>query len=143
MRKSLTTSHGFTLIELMITVAIVAILASLAYPSYISQITKTHRADGKAALMDAAAREERFFADNNTYTTTMTALGYTASPMASPDRHYTVAAAAGPTADIASSYVLTATPQGGQADDAICMNLTLNNQGVKGISGSGDVGDCW
>ena len=143
MHKPLTMTRGFTLIELMITLAILAILVTVAYPSYTSQVTKSRRADGKAALMDAAARQERFYTENNTYTATMTDLGYAADPAISPDGHYAVAAAAGTTADIATSYALTATPQGVQASDALCANLTINNVGTKGISGTSTVALCW
>ena len=66
---------GFTLIELMITVAVVGILAAIAYPSYQDSIRKSRRADAKSALLDAAHRQERFFTENNQYTNVLVAPG--------------------------------------------------------------------
>ena len=145
MHKPLTITRGFTLIELMITLAILAILVTVAYPSYTNQITKSRRADGKAALMDAAARQERFYTENNTYADEMdNDLKYDADPAISPDGHYAVSVAVGTTGSFATSYALTATPQGVQATrDTLCKNLTLNNLGTKGISGTATVADCW
>ena len=59
--------HGFTLIELMVTVAIVAILSAIAYPAYTEYILKSRRTDAKNALLDLAARQERFYSLNNKY----------------------------------------------------------------------------
>lgn len=77
-------SAGFTLVELMITLAIVAILVAIAYPSYSNYIMKSHRADAKTALLDLASRQERYFALQNNYASTPSALGYagTAFPIA-------------------------------------------------------------
>lgn len=61
--------HGFTLMEVMITVAIVAILAAIAFPSYQDSMRKSRRTDGKNALTQAVANMERFYAQNNTYAT--------------------------------------------------------------------------
>ena len=71
---------GFTLIELMIAVAIVGILVRLAYPAYTKSVMKSRRADAKTALLDLAAREERYLATANSYTNTATALGYNTGP---------------------------------------------------------------
>lgn len=75
---------GFSLIELMIVVAIAAILAVIAYPSYQNKVYQSRRADAHAMLLDAAMRQERFNTDNNTYTTNLTLLGYTSNPAISP-----------------------------------------------------------
>ena len=69
-------SQGFTLIELMIAVAIVGILAAVALPSYQRSIMKGRRVDAKAATLDLAAREERYFSVNNTYTNSAVSLGF-------------------------------------------------------------------
>ena len=71
-------THGITLIELMIAIAVVAIIASIAYPSYQSQMQKTRRSEAQSALIDVIHRQERFYATNNTYTTSLTALNTTA-----------------------------------------------------------------
>ncbi|QJD28993.1 type IV pilin protein [Methylococcus geothermalis] len=129
--------RGFTLIELMITVAIIGILAAIAYPSYKEHVIRTRRADGKAALLRAAAREELYFMDNKTYTSDVTKLGFAANGK-SDEGHYVISV----TAADANTFALQAAPQSPHTD-ALCGNLTLNALGVKGQSGSGSVADCW
>lgn len=130
-------TSGFTLIELMVTVAIVGLLAAVALPSYRSSVLKSARSDGKAALLEAATRQEQFYLDNKTYTTDMTALGLSASPYITEGGTYSVSAAA--TTNIAIDYTLTAAPQGGQVNDTHCGSLTLTSNGVKGAANT----DCW
>src|SRR6266536_3766572 len=72
--------RGFTLIEVMIVVAIVAILAAIAYPSYIAQVRKGHRAAAQSYLMDLAQREQQYMLDARSYTGNPAALGYLATP---------------------------------------------------------------
>lgn len=71
---------GFTLIEVMITVAIVGILAAIAYPSYIDYVTKSGRAEGVAAVMEVANLQEQYYLDNRTYASDLTKLGMSANP---------------------------------------------------------------
>ena len=130
---------GFTLIELMVTVAIVGILAAVALPSYRSSVLRSARSEGKSALLEAATRQEQYYLDNKTYTAVMTDLGLSASPYITEGGNYSVSAAASTGKTIATSYTLTAAPQGGQADDTHCGSLTLNSNGVKGAAST----DCW
>lgn len=121
--------YGFTLIELMITVAIVGILAAIAYPSYTSHVQHGYRSEGIAMLSDAAARMERFYAQNNSYAATpnITALGYAASPAPSPTGKYNLSYSVAPTA---TTYTLQVVPVGAQATDP-CGTLTLNQAGTQ------------
>jgi len=136
-------SRGFTLQELMITVAIVALLAAIAYPSYQEHVERARRADAKSALLDAAARMERFYFDNNTYTTDLTDLGYgSAADAESPEGYWEINAAAGPSGDIATSFTLTASLAPGY-DDARCTSLTLDSRGQKDSAGAADAETCW
>ena len=128
---------GFTLIELMVTVAIVGILAAVALPSYRSSVLRSARSDAKSALLEVATRQEQFYLDNKTYTTDMTALGLSASPYITEGGTYSVSAAA--TTNIAIDYTLTAAPQGGQVNDTDCGSFTLTSNGVKGAASA----DCW
>ena len=143
-------AKGFTLLELMIVVTIIAILASLAYYSYGRYAFRTRRADGREMVMRIAAAQERFFTNTNTYV--ISTAGITNAPPAglglsttSTGGHYTISAGPGTCGD-ANCYVLTATPDAGdpQATDA-CGALTLDNVGNKDWSGTHPPtnGNCW
>ncbi len=132
---------GFTLIELMITVAIIAILAAIAYPSYTNYIHRAHRADGKELGMRVASAEERYYTNLNTYTTDMKALSLS-TIVATADSENGFYKASVLTGNAGQTYVLTLTPTGVQSDDK-CGNLTIDNTGSKGWSGNENNGKCW
>ncbi|MGH9960787.1 MAG: type IV pilin protein [Pyrinomonadaceae bacterium] len=131
--------RGFTLIELMITVAVVAILASIALPSYLEQVRKSKRAEGKSALLRAAQNMERYYTNNNTYNApSLAAAGIPAySGDSAAESSYTITLAG-----TATGFTLTATPASGFADPK-CNVLTITNTGQKTESGSGTLADCW
>lgn len=138
---------GFTLIELMMVVAIVAILASIAYPAYKKQIQKGHRVDAKSAVLEAAAREEKFFATNNKYSKTAADLNYAALPfdvLSSGKKVYELDITINTTG--APSYTITAKPFGDQVNDA-CYTYQIDNFGVQTnlVSGGGanSTTGCW
>lgn len=124
---------GFTLIELMIVLTIVAILAAVAYPAYNSQVMKSQRTDAKTALMTAAQNLERCFTEYNAYNNG----ACPAVPATSPEGYYTIAVAA-----TASTFTLTATPASGAVvNDTQCTTLTLNYLGVQASTPAGN--QCW
>jgi len=123
----------------MIVVAIIAILATIAYPSYVKQIQRTRRADGRELLMRVSAGEERYFTTFNKYTTSLADLGLSSS--ASEKGYYNVALANGATGST-QSYKLSATPVGTQASDA-CLILSIDNTGKKDYTGGASNGSCW
>ena len=118
--------NGFTLIELMITVAIVAILASIAYPSYTRYIIRAKRSAAQSQMMEIANREQQFLIANRNYAdkTALTASGYTLPADVSANYDYTITI---PNTTV-PSFVITFTPSGGQVSDG---NLTLDNTGAK------------
>jgi type IV pilus assembly protein PilE len=145
---SVRNGRGFTLIELMITVAVVAILTAVAFPSYQEHIRKVKRTEGKSALLKAAQLQERFYTSNGAYSTDLAPLfGLTAGTAvrsgenpASGNYDLTVATSALSGA-ANQAYTLTAAPNasastGGPFADADCGSLTLTSTGVRGFTGT-------
>ena len=131
-------ASGFSLVELMIAIAVVGILASIAYPSYVTQMQQTRRADCEAALMQLASVMERDFSRNNQYQDLIAAGGFSGQcPIDGGNASYTL----GYQALTASAYTIQATPAGAQAGDP-CGNLTLTNTLQKAQS-SGTLAECW
>jgi type IV pilus assembly protein PilE len=147
--------RGFTLIELMIVMAIIAVLAAIAYPNYQQFLLKSGRSDGHAKLTQIMQAQERFYSQNQSYTEN---LGATAAgnpglafpgvaedgPVISDEQRYSIAAEVCAVGTPLTRCVrLVATTAGPQAADFQCGNLSLDSRGVKGESGTGTVQTCW
>lgn len=154
---------GFTLIELIVAVVVVAILARIAYPIYQDQVNRSRRAEGKAALLKAAQLQERNYVNGDpnvansapTYVTSAVlaqlfglannATIYSGENPSSAQGWYTItvdAAAAG--CALADCFVLRATPNASRNfADAECGALTLDSAGRRGENGTKTVTECW
>lgn len=133
------TETGFSLIELMIVVAIVAILAAIAYPSYQKQVRDTHRADAKAGLTELAQFMERYYTANGRYVDSggnAPTLPFTQTPKDGSSKFYNLSLSTA----TATAYTLQAVPINSQASDD-CGTLTLSHIGQKGAGAT--VSECW
>lgn len=117
---------GFTLIELMITVAIIAIIVAVAMPAYQSYTRDARRAAAVSLLADLASRQEQFFLDNRTYTNNLVSLGVPSGTLTTDGGQYTLTV----TAASATAFTLQATPTTNQTTSQ-CGNLTLDNNLTK------------
>ena len=128
---------GFTLIELMVVVAVVAILSAIAIPAYQDSVRKARRAQAKADIVEYAGLAERWRTANNTYAGFP--LPYTVSPREGGTTHYNLT----PTPfTAANAFTITATPAGRQTADR-CGTISLSNTGEKTKSGSASLAECW
>lgn len=127
---------GFTMMELMVVIVLVAIMISLAYPSYIGYTRKAKRGEAQQLLMNWAINQEIWRSNNASYTTD-------GGLKPGNTTNYTFTATANP-----ASYTLTATAQGDQVNDKArgnwtCTPLVLNSSGAKYSGGDATKSDCW
>lgn len=129
--------RGVTLTELMIVVVVIGILTSIAYPSYRNYVAKAKRNEAKSALLQIATLQERFYLQNNTYTTDMTNLGFAgATNQLTDSESYIVTV----TTATANNFTAVATYQKGDAEAGKCLTFTIDGRGTKGSTPNGD---CW
>lgn len=133
---------GFTLIEMLVTVAILGILVAIAIPSYQEYVARANRAEAKSALLENAQFMERYFMSNGFYSTVKDSgvapnLPITILPQSGGTQTYGIAAAVANT-----TFTLTATAMNSMAGDN-CGNFTLTHTGVKGASGALGAAECW
>ncbi len=137
-------SRGFTLIELMIVVAIIGILAPIAYPSYQEYVRSAKRADAETALMELAHFMERSYTSSGRYDKNSAgnaiSLPFNQAPKDGGTKTYDVGFAEG--SPSATAYVLQAVPTGSMAADK-CGTLTLSNTGAKGQGAGVTLAECW
>jgi len=152
-------ANGFTLIELMITVAIVGILASIAFPAYSSYIARARRADARTQLTQAAQFMQRYYSANDSFqqdrsgnSVADATNGMPSSLTRSPadgsaiyQLNTSIATLGSPTFTVtASAYTLTMAPiQGGPAANDGCGMFTLTSTGIRGVTGSIPRDQCW
>ena len=135
---------GFSLLEILLVLAISALLMLLAVPGYQAGLQKGRRAEAIAALLEVSAQQEQHLIDRARYTADLRELGYRGREALSQSGLYAVRAQACHGGALSHCYVLTATPASGssQAADQRCTSLSLDSAGRRSATGS-SAGECW
>jgi type IV pilus assembly protein PilE len=138
-------TRGITLIELLTVIVVLAILSSIALPSYRQYLIRSQRAEAKAALLQVRTAQEKFYMQNNRYSNDLAGLpadGGLGLAEVTETGKYDLSVAM--PAD-GQRYQVTASPRagGGQADDTKCANFSISDRGVRSVSGSLGVDECW
>ena len=128
---------GVTLIELMIVVVVVSILAAIAFPNYQEFVARAKRNEARAALLRLATNQERFYLNNNTFTTDLTDLGFGTTPTWDTETGYYRIQV---TAADASNFTATGSYLQGGSEASKCLTYTITGRGVKT---SGPDTNCW
>lgn len=137
-------AQGFTLAELVVVLAIIGVLYAIASPRYQQFVLRSNRAEGQALLVDTAARQARYYAQNQAYVVTQTDIGKLQLPrsndtqVTSPSGLYRLEIGPGD-----GGYLLQAVPLAVQSADRACASLLLDGTGNQGTTGSGPVSECW
>lgn len=131
--------NGFSLLELVITMVIVAILASISYPIYLQHLITVRRTEARTSLYELAHQLEQYYTENDSYEgVTLAKLGM---PSYTENGFYALRVVS---QEHGYGYLITAIPQGVQAEqDNNCGALTLDALGKQGISGPGTLNECW
>lgn len=143
-----TRAAGFTLIELMVAVAIIGILSAIAMPAYNNYVKNSKRSQAKAVMLNLSMNEERYYTNNNAYYPA-SGVAWTAAPTAEPQGWPNFAGTnmSSRTYDLSvvnttTTYTITATPSNGFSDTQ-CGALTLDSTGTKTNNGTAGKSPCW
>lgn len=121
--------RGFTLIELMVAVAVLGVIMAIAYPAYTDFVERSRRAEAREALQNVATLEEQFYSNNKGYSASLSDLGMSAT---TDNGYYQLSLTTGSTIDgFAQTYTVSASAQGAQARDTDCATIELDSNGNK------------
>jgi type IV pilus assembly protein PilE len=127
--------NGFSLVELLVVVAILGIVTSIAYPSYVDNVVKSNRSEALREVLRIANLQEQYYVDSRKYTALMTDLGLSADPFITESGYYSIDATVSD-----ATFVVTASALGTQATrDSACTTLQINEVGQKTATST----DCW
>lgn len=140
-------TNGFTLVELMVSLAILGILVAIATPSYINYYAHSYRSDALRELVRIVNKQESYFSDQFTYTSDMTKLGLANDPYVVDSGLYTIDVVVSESTDLTQGYLLRATAKASQlANDSSCKTISIDHLGQKSSTdsdGNDSTKTCW